>query len=94
MYKADSSSPLAMPGCFEAHKGLPPSYFQICGMDPLRDDALIYEQILREEGVKTKVDMYPGLPHSFWTWYLEAKFTKDFREDCVKGMKWLLEQCQ
>jgi hypothetical protein len=62
-------------------------------MDPLRDDALIYEEILREEcGVKTLVDLYPGLPHGFWSWWPEANFSKKLQEDCVKGMSWLLEQ--
>jgi acetyl esterase/lipase len=78
---------------FESHANLPSTYFQICGMDPLRDEALIYEEILREEnGVKTLADLYPGLPHGFWSWWTEAEFTKKFRADCVKGMKWLLEQ--
>jgi acetyl esterase/lipase len=62
-------------------------------MDPLRDEALIYEEILSEDnGVKTLVDLYPGLPHGFWSVWTEAGFTKTFRDDCVKGMKWLLEQ--
>lgn len=51
----------------KGHHDLPPAYFQICGQDPLRDEALVYEKVLREEfGVKTKVDVYPGLPHGFW----------------------------
>lgn len=84
---------MANPINFKSHAGLPPAYFQICGMDPLRDEALIYEEILREEiGVKTLVDLYPGLPHGFWSWWTDAGFTKKFRDDCVKGMKWLLEQ--
>ncbi len=33
------------------HRDLPPALFQIDGMDPLRDDALIYERVLREEMV-------------------------------------------
>ena len=62
-------------------------------MDPLRDEALIYEQILREEnGIKTLVDLYPGLPHGFWSWFPEAKFSKKLQEDNIKGVKWLLEQ--
>lgn len=48
------------------HSGTPPAYFQVCGMDPLRDDAFIYEKRLQEEGIKTKLDIYPGLPHGFW----------------------------
>lgn len=46
------------------HKHLPPAYLQVCGLDPLRDEALIYGRVLREEaGVKTKIDIYKGLGH-------------------------------
>lgn len=94
-YKPDRLSPLRSPIAFASHKDLPPTYFQICGMDPLRDEALIYEEILRKEsGIKTKVDLYPGLPHGFWSWFTEAKFSKEFQESCVGGMMWLLEQSQ
>lgn len=93
LYKADETSPLRSPVVFESHKDLPATYFQICGMDPLRDEGLIYEQILRKEnGVKTLVDIYPGLPHGFWSWFPEASFSKKLQEDNVKGMKWLLDQ--
>jgi len=62
-------------------------------MDSLRDEAFIYEQILREEnGITTKVDVFPGLPHAFWSIYPEAQFSKDFQKDSVKGITWLLEQ--
>ena len=92
-YNADLLSPLRSPVLFESHKELPPTYFQICGLDPLRDEAFIYEKILREEnGVKTRVDIYPGLPHSFWSHFPKAQFTRGFREDSVKGMSWLLQQ--
>jgi len=74
------------------HKSLPLTYFQICGMDPLRDDSFIYERILREEcAVKTRVDFYPGLPHSFWSWFPEATFSKKQLKDSMEGMAWLLE---
>jgi acetyl esterase/lipase len=78
---------------FPSHEGLPPTYFQICGADPLRDEGLIYEQVLREDGgVKTRLDVFPGLPHGFWSWFPMAEFSKDFQMKTVEGLKWLLEQ--
>lgn len=75
------------------HANLPPHYFQICGADPLRDEALIYERVLREdEGFKTKVDVYPGLPHGFWSIFPSIESSKRFIEESVKGVQWLLEQ--
>lgn len=91
-YAPDHDSPLynvlSNPG---GHRDLPPAYFQVNGMDPLRDEAIIYEKMLREEnGVRTKLDMYPGLPHGYWGFFPMLKRSSDFREDMVKGMGWLL----
>lgn len=74
----------------ETHAGLPPTYFQVCGMDPIRDDALAYERTLRKEhGIRTKVDVYPGLPHAFWVFLPTFKATKKFRQDQLEGLGWL-----
>lgn len=93
----DMSSPLFVPFHYgkseRGHKDLPPAYLQVCGLDPLRDEGLIYERVLREEAsVKTKIDMYKGLGHYFWTNFPELEMSKTFVEDTVKGMRWLLEQ--
>lgn len=57
--KSQRGEPTFSPMLFEQGvKGLPPTYYQIAGMDPLRDEALIYERMQREAGIKTKVDMY------------------------------------
>lgn len=92
--KADRADPRFSPLLFPTgHKGLPPAYFQICGLDPLRDEALIAERIMREEeGIKTKVDMYPGMPHGFWSIAPQLKVSQKFVEDSVKGVEWLLKQ--
>lgn len=70
---------------------MPPAYMQIAGMDPLRDHGLIYNRVLREEyGVQTRVDLYSGFGHMFWTNWPDMKESHEFVEDTIKGMRWLL----
>jgi len=80
--------------CFnhpKGHKNLPPAYFQIDGMDPLRDEAIIYERVLREDdGIKTKMNVYPGQPHGHWGFFPFLKQSEKFRKEQVEGMGWLL----
>ena len=73
--------------------GLPPTFFQVCGLDPLRDEALLYERLLREQhGTKTLLKVYPGLPHAFWSGFPTLEVSKRFIEETMEGVKWLLEQ--
>jgi acetyl esterase/lipase len=90
--QADERDPLWAPFIHpKGHADLPPAYFQVCGWDPLRDDALIYERVLREEyDIKTKLDVYPGLPHDFETFFPMLKSADKFCGDKIKGMGWLL----
>lgn len=39
----------------ESHANLPPAYVQVSGLDPLRDEGILYEKILRNAGVRTQV---------------------------------------
>jgi acetyl esterase/lipase len=91
-YLPDETSPLfnvlAAP---HGHSKLPKAYFQLNGMDPIRDEGLIYEKILREEnGIETRLDMYPGMPHAFFLSFPGLKSTELYRKDQVKGIGWLL----
>lgn len=93
-HAADVNSPLF--GAFNnvrGHAGMPPAYFQVCGLDPVRDEGLVYEKVLREEYcVPTKLDIYPGLPHAFWQVYPAFKKAAQAHEDMVNGFGWLLKQ--
>ena len=90
----ERKDPLFSPWLWETgHKDLPPAFFQICGQDPLRDEPLIFERLMREEeGIKTKVELYPGQPHGFHSVAPKMKASEKFVEDSVMGVKWLLEQ--
>ncbi|GAB7333651.1 hypothetical protein MBLNU13_g05209t2 [Cladosporium sp. NU13] len=88
----DFQSPLWSPLLWPTgHRDLPPTFFQICGADLLRDEALIYERELRlESGVKTKTIVYEGLPHIFWYNYPTHTASRKFWKDAVSGVGWLL----
>ena len=73
------------------HVDLPPTYFQVCGMDVSRDDSLVFERVLREEcGVKTRVDGYWGFPHCWWNIWPDLEMSKIREREAVDGMGWLL----
>ena len=55
----------ALPGLTKNLKGLPPTYILTCGVDPLRDGALLYAQRLINAGIFTELHNYAGYPHGF-----------------------------
>ena len=60
-------------------------------MDIFRDDGLIYEKVLREEGgVKTKMDVYAGWPHAWWSMFPGIEASRRRMEDSVRAVGWLL----
>ncbi|KAF4832526.1 AB hydrolase superfamily protein [Colletotrichum tropicale] len=88
-YSADMKSPDLSPfNAKDPHKGMPPVYFQVCGTDPLRDDGLVYERVLRDHGVKTRLDVYPGAPHGHIMF--PCKLSTKCHFDTFNGLAWLL----
>ena len=65
--KPDVASPLFSPLLHSNLKGLPPAFFQLGGLDPLRDEAIILQRVLEENGTPTKLLVYDGFGHMFWT---------------------------
>ena len=60
-YGGSPTDPEVSPLLYPSQAGLPPTFFQIAGLDPLRDEGLLYEKLLREAGVKTQLIMYVSL---------------------------------
>lgn len=87
--KSPFFSPLLWP---TGHVGLPPHVIQVCGLDPLRDEGLLFEDEVRGAGVATKLYTYPGMPHGFWTIFPEIEASKRVFDDAVSGTRWLLQQ--
>ena len=81
------NSPLLWPG---GHAGIPPVFFQVHGRDFVRDTALIYERLLREQGIQTKLKVYPGVPHGFNTMFFATDIAQQHDRDTLDGMEWLL----
>ncbi|TGZ80489.1 alpha/beta-hydrolase [Ascodesmis nigricans] len=93
-YQFDVKSPEFSPfNTQNPHKGFPKTFIEVCGADLLRDDGLVYEKVLRENGVETKLSVIPGVPHVHQTF---SAFGEQL--DCVdktriaeaEGVAWLL----
>ncbi|KAK7708211.1 hypothetical protein SLS57_009108 [Botryosphaeria dothidea] len=79
------------PLLFSSHNGLAKkALFQVCGWDPRRDEGLLFEQLLKEVGLQTRLHVYSGLPHGFWTSCPDLPVSKAWEEDLVDAVKWLV----
>lgn len=87
----DIRSPLFSPFNSQTpHVGLPPTYVQVGGLDVLRDDGLVLEKALRENGVATRCDRFDELGHAAWTIYATAYSHGLLGPKTMDGMRWLL----
>jgi acetyl esterase/lipase len=86
---SEDFSPFALP---ETVPHMPPAYIQVVGMDPLRDDGIIYQHYLEDHGIKTRLAVYPGVPHCHFAFHPDLKSSKKFRLDVPLGIGWLLGQ--
>ncbi|KZT34662.1 hypothetical protein SISSUDRAFT_1052459 [Sistotremastrum suecicum HHB10207 ss-3] len=77
-----------------SHANLPPTLIQIAGHDPLRDEAIVYGEVLAMNGVLVKTEIYPGTPHAFNLIGPHRAAAKKYRKDTSAGVLWLLEHAR
>ncbi|KAF4968852.1 hypothetical protein FSARC_3818 [Fusarium sarcochroum] len=93
MVRADVTSPLFSPFSREWYNAtaieqapIPKAFFQAPGLDPLRDHALIYQQVLESMwGTKTKLVHYEGFGHMYWANWPQLQRSQDYWRDMVSG---------
>ncbi|USP78575.1 hypothetical protein yc1106_05849 [Curvularia clavata] len=76
----------------EEVKGMPPTVFGIAGLDPLRDEALLYAKTLTEANVPTNITLFKGVPHGHRR-FGKALKASDHWDQCVNGgISWILSK--
>jgi acetyl esterase/lipase len=73
-------------------KGLPPTVFGIAGLDPLRDEGLLYAKLLSEANVPTDVTLFKGVPHGHRRFGKALKASEHWDQCVDEGILWALSK--
>jgi acetyl esterase/lipase len=76
----------------EEVRGLPPAVLGIAGLDPLRDEALLYAKLLAEAKVPTEVRMFKGVPHGHRRFGKALKASAHWDQCVDEGILWVLSK--
>ena len=68
----------------------PPTVITTCGKDVLRDDGVVFVQMLLDQEVKVKHFHYEGFPHFFHVFYSIPK-SREMMQDVVGGIHFVLD---
>ena len=61
-------------------------------MDPMRDEALIYERLLHGEGVPTQLEVFAGIPHGGPEFFPMLSVAGKSLNEVKAGVQWVLSQ--
>lgn len=89
MYLADVSGDVpvyASPALAEDLSGLPPAYVMVCGLDPFRDEDIIYAQRLMQAGIPVELHVFPGATHGFEAIFTESELSIETVNEYVKAL--------
>ena len=91
LYGASANDPRMSFLLHDEHVGLPPrAYVQVCGLDILRDEGLLWAEVAkRGSGTESRIDVYSGLSHGFWR-FRQIKVSREWMDDLLYGIKYLL----
>jgi len=63
-------------------------------MDIWKDSALFYCDRVERAGGKVKLEVYPGVPHTWWSMYPQLSISKKWAKDLLNGVDWLLRNTE
>ncbi|KAL4945768.1 hypothetical protein BDV06DRAFT_8919 [Aspergillus oleicola] len=72
--------------------GLPPAIIGVAGLDPLRDEGLLFAKLLAENGVPTRTSVFKGVPHGFRRYGNRLSASEKWDETFTGGIKWALSE--
>lgn len=87
--KMDPTDPSHFITGYDGIGKFPPTFIISAEKDPLRDDGVVLEAMLRDSGVTVKRQHYDGFGHIFWNFPM-LKHRDIFLKDACEGIKFVL----
>ncbi len=87
-YRTDTVSPYAAPARCDDFRGLPPACSYVGGIEPFRDETIVYMKSLKAAGIPVQFRVFPGCFHAFdvaCPWTKDAREAPKFLNECFKN---------